>query len=300
VRTFSASTGAAVNADSTPTITPVGATSGDLSANLGAVSNPATGVYRATYTVASGATQEQVRFDVSATISSSTFTLSCYTQVVDLVSATWTSTDASHLTAVFNKLPANNIADETLVLAAIANVQSDTDDLQSKIGTPAGASLAADVAAVKTDTGNLVSRITATLFAGVTSLAQWLGLIAGKQTGNSTARTELRATGAGSGTFDETTDSVEALRDRGDAAWVTATSVTVSDKTGFKLAADGTDLVLVAGKTLPNALKYIGAAASGTLSGSQTTTEVFKDFSGATALTVTVDSSGNRSSITYG
>lgn len=58
-------------------------------------------------------------------------------------------------------------------------------------------------------------------FTGITLLAQWLGLIAGKQTGNSTARTELRATGAGSGTFDETTDSQEALRDRGDAAWVT-------------------------------------------------------------------------------
>lgn len=50
-------------------------------------------------------------------------------------------------------------------------------------------------------------------FTGITSLAQWLGLIAGKQTGNSTARTELRATGAGSGTFDETTDSIEAIRD---------------------------------------------------------------------------------------
>lgn len=60
-------------------------------------------------------------------------------------------------------------------------------------------------------------------FTGITSLAQWLGLIAGKQTGNTTARTELRATGAGSGTFDETTDSQEALRDRGDAAWTTAT-----------------------------------------------------------------------------
>lgn len=52
-----------------------------------------------------------------------------------------------------------------------------------------------------------------TLFTGITSLAQWLGLIAGKQTGNSTARTEIRATGAGSGTYDETTDSLEANRD---------------------------------------------------------------------------------------
>lgn len=95
--------------------------------------------------------------------------------------------------------------------------------LDTKIGAPAGASVSADVAAVKTDTGNLVTRITSTLFSGITSMAQWLGLIAGKQTGNSTARTELRATGAGSGTFDETTASQEALRDRGDAAWATAT-----------------------------------------------------------------------------
>lgn len=64
-----------------------------------------------------------------------------------------------------------------------------------------------------------------TLFSGITSLAQWLGLIAGKQVGDNTARTELRATGAGSGTFDETTDSAEAIRDRGDAAWLQGNTV---------------------------------------------------------------------------
>lgn len=86
--------------------------------------------------------------------------------------------------------------------------------INTKIGTPAGVSVSADIAAVKTDTGNLASRVTASLFSGITSLAQWLGLIAGKQVGNSTARTELRATGAGSGTFDETTDSLEAIGDK--------------------------------------------------------------------------------------
>lgn len=59
----------------------------------------------------------------------------------------------------------------------------------------------------------LLSRLPAGLFTGLTNFAQWLGIIAGKQTGNSTARTELRATGAGSGTYDETTDSLEALKD---------------------------------------------------------------------------------------
>ena len=79
----------------------------------------------------------------------------------------------------------------------------------------------AALSTISTNVSTLLTRIPAALFSGITSLAEWLGLIAGKQTGNSTARTELRATGAGSGTFDETTDSQEAIRDRGDAAWVT-------------------------------------------------------------------------------
>lgn len=53
----------------------------------------------------------------------------------------------------------------------------------------------------------------ASTFTGITSLKEWLGLMAGKQSGNATARTELRSSGAGSGTFDETTDSLEATRD---------------------------------------------------------------------------------------
>lgn len=98
-----------------------------------------------------------------------------------------------------------------------------TGDAFARLGAPAGVSVSADLASVKTDTGNLVTRITSTLFTGITSLAQWLGLLAGKQTGDTTARTEVRATGAGSGTYDETTDSQEAIRDRGDTAWITAT-----------------------------------------------------------------------------
>lgn len=129
------------------------------------------------------------------------------------------------------------VATLTKTLTTYTGNTVQTGDAYARLGAPAGASVSADVAAVKTDTGNLVTRITSTLFSGITSLSQWLGLLAGKQTGNSTARTEIRATGAGSGTFDETTDSQEALRDRGDAAWITATSVTVSDKTGFALTA---------------------------------------------------------------
>jgi hypothetical protein len=100
--------GNAVNADSTPTLTATGSVTGSLSGNLGSATNPATGVYRWTYTVANTATVEQVRYDLSATISAATFTQSAFTQVTDLVSATWTSTDASRLLAVYNKLPSRS------------------------------------------------------------------------------------------------------------------------------------------------------------------------------------------------
>ncbi len=56
--------------------------------------------------------------------------------------------------------------------------------------------------------GSLVAK-----FAGITVLANWLGMLFGKQTGDATALTELKATGAGSGTFDPTTDSLEAAAD---------------------------------------------------------------------------------------
>jgi len=127
-----------------------------------------------------------------------------------------------------------------------------TGDSFARLGAPAGASISVDIAAVKTDTGNLVTRITSTLFSGITSLAQWLGLIAGKQTGDSTARTELRATGAGSGAYLETSDSLEALRDRGDAAWNTATGFSTHSAADVWAAATrtltaGTNIVLAKG-----------------------------------------------------
>ena len=86
-------------------------------------------------------------------------------------------------------------------------------------------------AAINTQIGTI-----ATILSGITSLANWLRGIFNKRAMDATAQTEIRDT---TGTFDPTTDSAEALRDRGDAAWVTATSVAVSDKTGFKLASDG-------------------------------------------------------------
>jgi hypothetical protein len=89
-----------------------------------------------------------------------------------------------------------------------------TTELQAGLATAASlTTVEGKIDTLDTNVDTLLSRITSTLFTGITSLAEWLGLMAGKQTGNSTARTEVRATGAGSGTYDETTDSQEAARD---------------------------------------------------------------------------------------
>lgn len=146
----------------------------------------------------------------------------------DVITAAAIATDAIG-SAEFAQAAADKVwSSTTRTVSAATNITStggttvpQTGDSFARLGLPAGASVSADVAAVKSDTGTLLARITSTLFTGITSLAEWLGLLGGKQSGNATARTELRATGAGSGTFDETTDSLEAIRDRGDAAWTT-------------------------------------------------------------------------------
>lgn len=91
-------------------------------------------------------------------------------------------------------------------------------------------------------------------------------MLAGKQVGNTTARTEVRATGAGSGTFDETTDSVQAIRDRGDAAWVTGGDGPVDTQLGTMLVQIGTTgIYRFTSSSLINVpISPIGAGASGT------------------------------------
>jgi len=94
-----------------------------------------------------------------------------------------------------------------------------TVHVHSVAAIQSGLATSTALAAVATNVTALVTRIPATLFAGITSLANWLGAIAGK-TPDSTTRSQINATTAGAN-FNETTDSLEAIRDRGDAAWIT-------------------------------------------------------------------------------
>lgn len=219
--------GAAVNADSTPTLTATGGTSGSLAASLSSATNPATGVYRWTFTVASSATLEQVTLDVSATLSGSAFTLTRFAVILDAVSATWTTGDRTKLTAVYDKLPlraylvgstVNSGAVDAVDQAAISDAVWD-DALDEHLDTSkfGGFIQTLATAASLLTAANNITTILGKL-TGITYLKNWLGLLAGK-TADSTTLAEMTATTAGAG-YVNTTDSLEALRDRGDSgAW---------------------------------------------------------------------------------
>lgn len=77
----------------------------------------------------------------------------------------------------------------------------------------------ATISSIKTDTSTLLSRITSTLFSGITSLADWLRRMVRKDVGTSgmiAAMSEINA--GGTATFDGATDSLEALKDQLPAA----------------------------------------------------------------------------------
>ena len=103
-----------------------------------------------------------------------------------------------------------------------SNSRDDALSIQ-RIGTPSGASLSVDIAAVKTDTATLTGRITSTLFNGITSLGNWLGALAGKAV-DATTLAQINATTAGA-TFDNTTDSLEAAHDAVGAVDLTANAL---------------------------------------------------------------------------
>jgi hypothetical protein len=102
--------------------------------------------------------------------------------------------------------------------------------------------------------------------------------------------------------FGPSTDGLQPIRDRGDAAW------TPADVSGLATPEDVNaqvvDVVnvdaLVAGQSMAEALRRIGALTSGKVTGAGTGTETFKDYAeSASTIVVTVDASGNRSAITY-
>lgn len=97
--------GAPVNADSSPTFTITGSTTGDLSTNLSVVSNPATGVYKWTYTLTAGDTLEDVEIVATPTIGGDDFLVRRLVTIVDEFGTKWTATHAAQLAALYNMRP---------------------------------------------------------------------------------------------------------------------------------------------------------------------------------------------------
>lgn len=219
--------GAATNADATPTLTATGGASGSLAASLSSATNPATGVYRWTFTVSSSATLEQVTLDISATIGGSAFTLTRFAVILDAVSATWTTNDRTKLTAVYDKLPTRQyLCGSTVNSGAIdladRNAISDTvwDDATSDHTDANTFGALVQSLATSSALATAASNITTILgkLTGITYLKNWLAALAGK-TADSGTLSEMQATTAGA-TYDNTTDSLQGLRDRGDSgAW---------------------------------------------------------------------------------
>lgn len=114
-----------------------------------------------------------------------------------------------------------------VTIQVYTNVDQQLVDIQSSVSS------------IETKVDTLLARITSTLFSGITYLSRWLGAIAGK-TADTSTRAEINATTAGT-SYNETTDSLEAVRDRGDAAWITGSSSDTGARTITITVNDGTN-----------------------------------------------------------
>jgi len=196
------------------------------------------------------------------------------------------------------------IDDGTSGLAKIATdvaaVLVDTADMQPKLGTPAGADMSADIAAVKAETALIVADTNElqTDWADGGRLDLLLDAIpTTAMRGTDSAALASVATEARLAELDAANLPADI-----DAILVDTTEIGVAGVglSNISLPAAGLDLVLVDGETLPAALQVIAAACIGIISGAGTGTETVKGLDKTTTRAVaTVDASGNRSAITY-
>jgi len=185
------------------------------------------------------------------------------------------------------KLKTDNLPADPASETNVNANETKIDALDTKLGTPAGASVSADIAAVKVDSAAILVDTTAILLdtaeigtagAGLTDLGGMsTGMkaeveaeandalvannldhlmkvaVTGADVVDNSAIAKIAAKGATADwdTFANTTDSLEAIRDRGDAAWSSAsmnpvvlqetTIATLASQTSFTLTVGGPD-----------------------------------------------------------
>lgn len=134
-------------------------------------------------------------------------------------------------------------------------ILADTADMQPKLGAPAGASISADIAAIKSDTaavlvdtgtdipailttiaGYIDTEVASILTAVDTEVAAIKAVTDNLPNGGALTTITTHLTDIKGATFSGATDSLEAIRDRGDAAWITATGFSTLDAAGVRTA----------------------------------------------------------------
>jgi len=129
--------------DSTPTIALVNASGTDRSSRLSAATTLSTGAYSWDYTSTDDDAEEQLNWTFTVVEGGLTRIYPATSYVVEETAYRFTSTDRSTLNSRASS------TDVTTVGTAVAAVST-------KLGTPAGASVSADIASVKTDTGTTI------------------------------------------------------------------------------------------------------------------------------------------------
>lgn len=151
--------GVLADADSTPTLTVTGASSGSLAANLSAVSNIATGEYEATYTLDSADPVEAVDVRVSATLSGQAYVWSSGFQITDAVAVDFTETDRTTLGAISGLIGALNDLSLAEVTGMVQTELGNLEDVSlADIRTQVDASNAAATTVSTADRDNLLAR----------------------------------------------------------------------------------------------------------------------------------------------
>lgn len=220
--------GKLVDLDASPTIAAANAGGTDRSANLSAVSHPATGRYTFTYTVSSAAAEESLRITCSGAVSAESRYIEWIGAVVNydsltLINAIKTKTDnlpsdpadqsqveAAITTAVATIRGVDN--DTLKTLSDAIDAKAEPGDQMDLVNAPNATAVSALQSGLAT-AANLASL--AGKFTGITALADWLRCLARSDTtfaGRSTALTEIN-TGTSNGDFNNSSHSEEALAD---------------------------------------------------------------------------------------
>jgi hypothetical protein len=142
---------------------------------------------------------------------------------VTLVDTTTTNTDMRGTDGANTTTPDN---------AGIGAAQTAAESVDTKLGEPANATFALDFASMSNTMVTVANRLGAWSGSGLNTVLGGMRAIFRKDADAAVPDDINTDLGGGAGTADNTTDSNEAIRDRGDAAYLTAAASDIADAVG--------------------------------------------------------------------